>query len=681
MGEERATYCRICAAACGVLVAVDGDRVVGVRGDPDHPASKGYTCPKGRALGAFHHGPRRLDRPRLRGTEAPWDEVLDDLGAGLGAVREGSGADGIGFYLATGLGFDSAGQVSSMMWFGSLGSRSLYTAVTVDNAPVLTAAELVTGQPMLNPVWDPEQPGLLLAFGINPVVSHGYGTSMADPITHLRRYRSLGGRVWVLDPRRSETAANADRHLAVVPGSDTSVLAWLCAEVLADGVDPDTPCAEADLSTLREVLRDFTLERASATAGVDQSDLLALLAEVRGNRGRLAVMCGTGLTMSADGVLAEWLRWVLLVLTGSLDCETGMRFNRGAVMRLRRGPYPPAVAPGPPSRPELRPVIGQYPCVAMVDEIEAGHLRALVVGGGNPIHAFPDIDRTRAAFASLDVLAVVDVADNELTELATHVLPAAGQLERADLTLAENVSLRSGTQYTPAVVAPAAERRPVWWIFGQLARRMGGDILGGADPDDLSDELYLGGLLGHSTLDPGEVMAAGPHGVDIPHEYGWVADELLPDGRWQVAPPELVDRLARHRSPGGVGDGGLVLTNRREVRRLNSLDYAGEAVGRSPEAAARLHPDEAERRGIGDGARVRITSGHGHIDAVVRLDAAVRTGTVSVNHGRDGAPVAALTSGVEDVDPLTGMPWASGVPVRLDAVPDGSSSERRVVAR
>ena len=317
-------------------------------------------------------------------------------------------------------------------------------------------------------------------------------------------------------------------------------------------------------------------------------------------------------------------------------------------------------------------MIGQYPCVAMVDEIEAGNLRALVVGGGNPIHAFPDIDRTRAAFVSLDVLAVVDVADNELTDLATHVLPAVGQLERADLTLAENVSLRSGTQYTPAVVAPAAERRPVWWIFGQLARRMGGDILGGADPDDLSDELYLGGLLGHSTLDPAEVVAAGPHGVDIPHEYGWVADELLPDGRWQVAPPELVERLARH-GPPAAGGAGLVLTNRRDVRRLNSLDYAGEAVGRAAEAAARLHPDEAERRGIADGARVRITSAHGHVDAVVRVDRRRAAGH-GVGEPRPGrAPVAALTSAVEDVDPLTGMPWASGVPVRLAAVPDGSS--------
>ena len=344
-----------------------------------------------------------------------------------------------------------------------------------------------------------------------------------------------------------------------------------------------------------------------------------------------------------------------------------MRFNRGAVMRLRRGPYPPVVAPGPPSRPELRPVLGQYPCVAMVDEIEAGNLRALVVGGGNPLHAFPDIERTRAALASLDVLAVVDVADNELTALATHVLPASGQLERADITLAENVSLRSGMQFTPAVVPPAADRRPVWWIFGQLARRLGGDILGGADPDALDDELFLRGVLARSSLDPEQVLAAGPHGVDVPHEYGWVADELLPDGRWQVAPPEMLERLGRHRPP-IAGDDELLLTNRRDVRRLNSLDYAGESVGRAPEAVARLHPDDAARRGIADGDEVHITSTHGRMDTGVRLDPGVRPGTVSVNHGRGGAPVAALTSTTDGVDALTGMPWASGVPVRVARV-------------
>ena len=636
MGERR-SFCRICAAACGIVVTVVGDRVTGVVGDPDHPVSRGYTCPKGRALGAFHHSPARLDQPRLRATDVSWGVLLDDLAGALDPATTG-------FYLATGFGFDSAAQIASMTWFAGLRSPQLYTAVTVDNAPVLTAAELVTGQPMLNPVWDPDAPGLLLAFGINPVVSHGYGTAMADPITRLRRYRSLGGRVVVLDPRHSHTAANADAHLPVRPGSDTAVLAWLCREVLVERPDVDP----ADIATLREVLEPFTGERANEAAGVDVSGLLD---EVRANHGRLAVMCGTGLTMSRDGVLAEWLRWVLLALTGSLDTPEGMRFNRGLVMRLARNMHP-VVKPGPPTRPELRAVIGQYPCVAMVDEIEAGNLRSLVVGGGNPLSAFPDKERTRAALASLDVLAVVDVAASELTDLATHVLPAAGQLERADLTLAEHVSIRSGMQYTAPVVPPAAERKPVWWIFGQLARRMGGDILGGADPDQLTDERYLGGILGRNAT---EVVAAGPHGVDVPHEYGWVARDLLPEGRWRLAPPELIERLRTHRPP---SDDNLVLVNRRDVRRLNSLTYAEGA-----EAQVRVHPDDAGDLAAGDA--VTVTSAHGSLVATVAVDPGLRPGTVSVNHGRAGADVARLTSRTDDVDPLTGMPLASGLPVQL----------------
>jgi anaerobic selenocysteine-containing dehydrogenase len=631
MGEQRRSYCRICAAACGIVVEVEGDRVVGVAGDPEHPVSRGYTCPKGRALGAFHHSPARLDRPRLRGRDASWDEALADLAARLDPLTTG-------FYLATGFGFDSAAQVASMTWFAGLGSPQLYTAVTVDNAPVLTAAELVTGQPMLNPVWDPEAPGLLLLFGINPVVSHGYGTAMADPITRLRRYRSLGGRVWVLDPRRSHSAANADIHVAVRPGSDTAVLAWLCRELLVDRPD----LAPADVATLREVLAPFTAERACAAAG---ADVTPLLDEVRANVGRLAVMCGTGLTMSRDGVLAEWLRWVLLAITGSLDTAEGMRFNRGRVMRLARNMHPVA-KPGPPTRPELRSVIGQYPCVAMVDEIEAGNLRSLVVGGGNPLSAFPDKERTRAALASLDVLAVVDVVDSELTELATHVLPAAGQLERGDLTLAEHVSIRSGIAYTPPVVPPAADRKPVWWIFGQLARHMGRDILGGADPDALTDEAYLGAIGG------ADVVAAGPHGLDVPHEYGWVADALLPDGVWRIAPPELVDRLRAHEPPVD----GLVLVNRRDVRRLNSLTYAGDT-----EPQVRVHPEDA----VGLDGLVTVASVHGSLTGSVVLDPTMRPGTVSVNHGRAGADVAHLTSATVDVDPLTGMPHASGLPVTV----------------
>ncbi|QXC62754.1 molybdopterin-dependent oxidoreductase [Aquihabitans sp. G128] len=671
MVEEHRSYCRICAAACGIVVSVDGEQVVGVRGDPTHPGSHGYTCPKGRALGAFHHSPARLDRPTVRGEQASWDDALVDLAAGLTAVREVHGPDGIGFYLATGLAYDSAGQIASMTWFAGQGSRQLYTAVTVDNAPVLVAAELVTGSPMLNPVWDPSRPGLLLLFGTNPVVSHGYGTAQADPVVQLRRYRAGGGQIWVLDPRHSETAAHADRVLTVRPGSDVAVLAWLCAEVLRAGADAEElaqRCTPEDVAALRSAVAGFDLGRAATASGVATEDLEALAAAVRAHPGRLAVMCGTGLTMGRDGVVAEWLRWALLILTGSLDRPGGMRFNRGGISRPTRPPRPARPLPGPPSRPELRTVIGQYPCVALVDEIEAGGLHALVVGGGNPLTAFPEPERTRAALASLDVLAVVDVAANELTELATHVLPVTGQLERADLTLAEGVALRSAVQHTPAIVAAGGARRPVWWVFAQLARRLGGDLLAGADPDVLTDDVYLGGVLGASSLDAAEVLAAGPHGVEVPQEYGWVAETLLPGGRWRLAPPELVARLLAHRPPEPQIDGHLLLTNRRTARRLNSLDHAATALGRPEEPIARLHPGDADRLGVAVGDRVLVTSAHGQVVVTARFDPGTSAGTISVNHGHAAASVANLTSTRVDVDPLTGMPLASGLPVTVERV-------------
>jgi anaerobic selenocysteine-containing dehydrogenase len=660
---EHRTFCRICAAACGIVVTVDGEQVVKVRGDADHPVSRGYTCPKGRGLPEWHHADARLDHPLLDGRAVSWDEVLDDLGARITSVVAESGSDAVALYLATGFAYDAAGQVAAFMWHGGVGSTSIYTAATVDNAPALVAAEMVTGNGMLNPVWEPGNGGPVIFVGTNPVVSHGYGTTLPDPVSHLRDHQASGGRVWVLDPRRTETAALADHHLSVAPGSDVEVLAALVSAVLAHGADPmevEGWCDAADVEELRRVLAPFTLERAAARSGIALADMHELLAEVRACDGRLAVFCGTGPAMGRDGVLAEWLRWCLLVLTGSLDWSGGMRFNRGAVNRLGKWKGDAAPLPGPSSRPDVRRVIGQVPALALVDEIEAGNVRVLVVTGGNPVLAFPEPDRVRAALAKLDALVVIDVADGETAALATHLLPATGQLERADLSLTEGVLLRSGIQATAPVVAPVADRRPSWWILAQLARRHGGDLLGGADPDLLTDEMFLSGLLGHGPLDAAEVFANGPHGTDVAIEHGWVHEQILPDGRWRLAPRELVERIeARTAAP--PPDGSLLLVNRREVAWSNSIRYAGAG----DEPALRLHPDDAATVGVATAGRVTVTSAHGSIEAVVALDERVRPGTVSLTHGRSRSPAGRLTSATVDVDPLTAMPLASGLPVTV----------------
>jgi anaerobic selenocysteine-containing dehydrogenase len=553
------------------------------------------------------------------------------------------------------------------MFLGALGSSSFYSAVTVDNAPVLVAAELVTGNAMMSPRWDPTGPGLFLLVGTNPVVSHGYGTALPDPVNHLRDFRRAGGRVWVVDPRRTESAMAADHHLSTRPGSDVAVMAALVRELLERGADADELrdyCTPDDVDTLRRVVEPFTVARAAQIAGIDAAPLQALVDDLRAHRGRVAVSCGTGVQMGPDGILVEWLKWVLLIVTGSLDRQGGMRFSRGTLHHLRppRAPRPPR--PGPASRPELPRVANQIPAVALADEIEAGNVRVLIVTGGNPIAALPDPERVRAALRSLDALVVVDVQDGEVAELATHVLPVTGQLERADIHMHAHISVRSTMQSTEAVVAPVGERRPAWWILGCLADRLGFDLFGGADPDTLTDETYLRGILEPSPLDADTVFAAGPRGFELPVEYGWVHESMLPDGRWRLAPEVLVERLAVHVAPGP----GLVLTPGRAMAWSNSVRYGADDTADPTPARLRVHPDDATAAGVAEGDRATVLSEHGSVDVTIMVDDRMRAGVVSLVHGRRGHSPGSLTSARLDVDPLTTMPRASALPVRLVAV-------------
>src|SRR3954468_24235044 len=272
MEREQLSYCRICAAACGLTVTVDDEQVIRVRGDAQHPVSRGYTCSKGRGLADWHHSTARLHRPRVRGCEIAWGEAVDDVAAVLRDTIDGSGPDAVALYLATGMAYDSAGQIATGTFLGALGSSSFYSAVTVDNAPVLVAAELVTGNATMSPRWDPNSGGLFLLVGTNPVVSHGYGTALPDPVNYLREFRRGGGHVWVVDPRRTESAMAADQHLATRPGTDVVVLAALVRALLDRGSDTDELrdyCAPEDIDALRRAVEPFTVPRAATAAGID----------------------------------------------------------------------------------------------------------------------------------------------------------------------------------------------------------------------------------------------------------------------------------------------------------------------------------------------------------------------------------------------------------------------------
>jgi anaerobic selenocysteine-containing dehydrogenase len=217
------------------------------------------------------------------------------------------------------------------------------------------------------------------------------------------------------------------------------------------------------------------------------------------------------------------------------------------------------------------------------------------------------------------------------------------------------------------MVAPVADRRPSWWVLAQLGRRLGVDLLDGAHPDELTDEGYLSTLLARSPVDPEEVFAAGPHGRLVEPEHGWVRDTMLPEGRWRIAPSVLLDRLSSRDGQVARGDSvtdldrPLLLVPRREMAWSNSIRFAG--AGAEPEL--RLHPDDAIATGVVDQGRVVVASAHGEVVAGLAVDPGVRQGTASLTHGRSTAPPGVLTSTTVDVDPLTAMPMASGLPVSV----------------
>lgn len=666
--REHKSFCRICPALCGVVVTVEDDRVLAVKGDPDHPVSGGYTCPKGRSLPDFHHAPNRLDAPLLRTQDelvpVSWERTLDDLQRTIEEVVSAHGPSAVGAYLGTGSAFDPAGRRMARKMLQALGSRSMYTSTTVDTPCKPLVSELMSGQPMLIPVVDEERPGLTLLIGSNPVVSHGHLNAWSNPRTRLRRIAEEG-ELWVIDPRRTETARLANRHLAPRPGTDYLWLAWLVRELLAEADLDELRARATGVDELAAAVAPFDLARAADETGLDTDDLADLLTTIR-RHGRFAGQTGTGTTMAASANLTEWLLWALHIVTDSYDTPGGAWFNPGYASGFnhrQRQPSDGRPHAGPASRPDLPGRWGEYPCAAMSDEIEADNLKVLFVVGANAVTSLPDTKRLTAAFEQLEALVVIDVVANETSELATHVLPVAGQLERADIPhFIDQMQPAVVSQYTEAVVPPQAERRAMWWVFATLASRLGFDLMPGQDPDEATDDDAIAPLMVTSQRPFEELKArAGEAHVHSRAQFGW-KDALMPATGWRLAPAELVEQLEAFELPTR-----LSLIPRRQFRHLNSqLAGSGTGDGRRDEPRVLVHPTDAAERGLEAGAQVWVCANESRLRLTVELDDEIRRGVVSVPHGFGHPNVNVLTSGTRSVDPLTGMVRYSGLPVELE---------------
>ena len=707
--------CPLCEATCGLEVTIDGEAVTAVRGDADDVFSAGFICPKGGSLGALHHDPDRLRAPLVRRggelQQVGWDEAFAEVDRLLAPILAEHGRDAVGVYLGNPSAHNLSAQLYGRVLLKALGTRNIFSASTVDQMPKHISAGHMFGGPLTIPVPDLDRTMYLLVLGANPLASNGSLMTAADARGRLRRIRERGGKIVVVDPRRSRTAENADEHHFIRPGMDALFLFALVHVLFEEGlVDPGEHLAGVD--AVAELAEPFTPEAVAGATGI-ASDTTTRIARELAAAPCAAVYGRIGTTTALYGTLTSWLVDVVNALTGNLDREGGAMFPLAAAGQSNAAPgQPRAFATGRwTSRVRGLPeVLGELPVATLADEIETpgeGRVRALITLAGNPCVSTPNAGRLSAALPGLDAMISLDVYVNETTRHADVILPGPTPLERAhyDLVLYQ-LAVRNVANWTPAVLDTdvpqewetllrlagiAAGQGPACDVAAldelvatEAARRAGLDVAVAGErvgPERLLDLQLRAGPYELTLAD----LEASPHGVDLGPLRPRLPGALrTPSGKVELAPEPIVADVPRLREElGRHVNGGMVLIGRRQLRSNNSwMHNLLPLVKGKDRCTAWIHPDDAERHGLVDGALASVRSRAGEVEIPVEVTPDVMPGVISIPHGWghdvDGVRlrVAVAHPGVNSnvladetlIDPLSGNAVLNGIPVEVAAV-------------
>ncbi|WP_327413079.1 molybdopterin-dependent oxidoreductase [Streptomyces sp. NBC_01233] len=700
--------CPLCEATCGLTLTIEGAAVTGARGDRDDVFSKGFICPKGAAFGQLDADPDRLRTPLVRRDgrlqEATWEEAYDAIAAAVPALVREYGPQSVGVVLGNPNVHTMAGALYPPLLLKALATRNLFTASTLDQMPKHVSSGLLFGDPFAIPVPDLDRTDFLLLLGANPVESNGSLCTAPDFPGKLKALRARGGTLIVVDPRRTRTAALADRHLAPRPGSDALLLAALAHTLLAEKLAAPGVLDEwtEGLGELPAALGSFTPEAVAPACDLPADEIRTLARELAAAP-TAAVYGRIGSCTVEHGTLASWLVDVLNILTGNLDRPGGALFPLPAA-----GPRPRPAGPGKgfavgrwhsrvSGHPEVK---SELPTAALAEEIETpgeGRIRALIAVAANPVLSAPDGDRLDRALAGLDFMVSVDPYLNETSRHAHVVLPPPPPSQSAHHDFAFNgFAVRNQVRYTRAAVPLEAGRLDECDIHARLVLAVSG-MHGSAGPEAV-DELAVQGTLAKETADPcsplhgqdparlvglltGEsgperrldlMLRLGPYGDRfgaaaegelslerlLAHPHGIDLGPLRPrlpgvlrtrSGRIELLPDPIAAELPRLRAALADRPTTLVLVGRRHLRSNNSwLHNVPALTGGSNRCTLQVHPQDAGRLGLTDGGRARITAEGGSLEVPVEVTDAVRTGVVSLPHGwghdRAGARLAVASA-------------------------------------
>ena len=727
--------CPLCEACCGLEIQVRDGWVTGIRGHDADVLSAGYICPKGVALKDLHEDPDRLRAPLVKRDgvfeEVTWDEAFAEIERRLPSLRATHGRHAV----AITVGNPSAHKIGLLTYFGklarALGTRNVFSASTLDQMPKQLASGLMFGHWLSVALPDISRTDHLLVLGANPLVSNGSMWTVPDFRGKAKALQARGGKLVVIDPRRTETAAIADAHHFIRPNADVFLLAAMVHTLFAEGRVTLGNVADrvTGVDAVREAVAPFTPEEVAPRCGIAADTIRSLTRELAAAP-RAAVYARIGTCTQEYGTLCSWLVDVLNTLTGNLDREGGVLFAKSAAFASNTSGKPGIGKGVSTGRHHARvsgapEVYGELPVTCLAEEIETpgdGQIRALITVATNPVLSAPDGPRLARALEQLDFMVSLDIYLNETTRHADVILPGLSPLEEFHYDVAfPQLSWRNHARYSPPVL-PAPPGRPAEWQtllklaaivrgdgaaadvdaldeaeFAQDAQRLFGahaDAVIAATaayrgPERLLDVALRSGPYGDQFgrkpegLTLAKVMASNPAGgIDLGPLQPRIPEVLrTPSGQVELAPPSLLADMARAVADLARPAPDLVVIGRRDVRTNNSWMHNLPVLAKGPfRCTARVHPADAARLGLREGALARLANGPRQITAQVQISDEMMPGVISLPHGwghdlpgsrlrvaaeRPGANLNALLDD-QQRDPLSGNAVLGGVAVAME---------------
>jgi anaerobic selenocysteine-containing dehydrogenase len=684
--------CPTCEASCGLKCEIDREskQVIRIEGDEDDPRSRGYLCPKAYAMKEIYEDPERLRKPirkREDGSweELEWEEALTYSVDRLRTIREAHGTNANGYYIGNPTGHNVGGQLYIPALLGGLQTQRSFSAATMDQFPQNIALHGMIGDPWYFPIPDLDRTEYFVCMGGNPLASQGSLMSAPNAKKRLQAIQDKGGKVVVIDPRRTETAEIASEHVFIKPGADAYFLLAVCNVLFAKGLVKLGRLADFTdgVEKIQEICRDYTPEAVAAATGIDAHVTRRLVAEFVSARG--AWYGRIGLCTQEFGTLASWLIYVVNVLTGRLDAEGGMMFPRPAQGTYEPGrpPQPFEVGPYTTAARQIPSICGQIPCGLMAEEIEEAQagdarMRGLVTVCGNPVLSAPNGERLANALDELDFMVSVDIYLNETTRHADVILPSTVQLQHENYDwLFSGTSVRNMARWSPQFFEPGEDERHHWRILCELGARLNGATW--QQVDDLMLNGMLAAMVGPGTGCPditpeaaraklGEergplrmveaMVRVGPYGDKFDESNEGLNLERLkaaPQGfdlgplsprlpetinneakRIVLAPEHILEDLPRLREAleARSRDEGMLLVGRRQVRNMNSWLHNLPHLARGKNRCTLLISNkDADRLGIGDGGKARVRSRVGEVEVECQVSDEMMPGVVSLPHG------------------------------------------------